>query len=140
MEEYIKEEFIVKNDIYKTLKDDLYCPVCEELMVIPMECSKCQNNYCEKCIKKWKEKGGGCPNRCTSPEFKKVIDKKRMILKIKFKCAKGCGAELFFEDFNNHYNSECFTKKRTGTKMDTEELAKYKEKNKKKKLTYFECK
>lgn len=136
MEEFLKTENIVKDDVYKALKESVICPLCQELMIVPMECSECQNLYCEKCIEQWKNKGGGCPNTCIDSELKKVIGKKRMISKIKFKCVKGCGAEIFFNDIEKHYNSECYKKKKTMKLMNKDEVSEYCEKNKIK-ITYF---
>ena len=76
MEEYLKVENIVQDGVYQALKESVICPLCEDLMIIPVECSNCQNLYCEPCIEKWKKKGGGCPNHCSNFEFKKVIEKK----------------------------------------------------------------
>ena len=42
--------------------------------------------------------------------MKDVIGKNRLISKFKFKCIKGCGAEIPFDDINNHYNSNCLEK------------------------------
>ena len=130
MEKFLKEENIVKDELFEALKESVICPLCEELMIVPMECSNCQNLYCEKCIEKWIKKGGGCPNNCTNSEFKKVIEKKRMITKIKFRCIKGCGAEILFNDVKNHYNSECYKKKKTMKLMEKNEVAEYFKKNK----------
>ena len=136
MEDFFKEENIVKNEIFEELKESVICPLCEELMIVPMECSICQNLYCEKCIEKWKKKGGGCPHQCTNYEFKKVIEKKRMITKIKFRCIKGCGAEIKYNDIVNHYNSECITKKKTMELMKRDIISSYCEKNNIK-IAYF---
>ena len=137
MEEFLKEENIVKDDVYKALKEEVICPICEGLMIIPIECSNCQNIYCQKCIEQWKTKGGGCPNHCANFEFRKVIEKKRMISKLKFRCIKGCGAEVLFNNIEKHYNSECIKKKKTMTLMKKEEITEYLKKNKKKKINYF---
>ena len=71
------------------------------------------------------KKGGGCPHQCINPEFKKVIEKKRMVTKLKFKCIKGCGAEIKFNDIKNHNNSECIRKKKTMQLMNREEISEY---------------
>ena len=136
MENYLTEENIVKDELFEALKESVICPLCEELMIVPMECSVCQNLYCEKCIEKWKKKGGTCPHQCSNSEFKKVIEKKRMISKIKFKCIKGCGAEILFNDITNHYNSECYKKKKTMKLMDKDKVDEYCKKNKIK-IIYF---
>ena len=136
MEAFFKEENIVKNELFEELKDEVICPICEGLMIVPMDCSVCQNLYCEKCIEQWKKKGGGCPHQCPNPQFKIVIEKKRMISKLKFRCIKGFGAEIKFNDIKNHYNSECITKKKTMQLMKKEEVSEYCQKNKIK-ISYF---
>jgi E3 ubiquitin-protein ligase NRDP1 len=139
MEEFLTEENIVKDEFFKKFKDQIICPICQNLMIIPMECSNCQNLYCEVCIEQWRKKGGGCPNHCINSEFKKVIEKKRMISNLKFKCIKGCGAKVLFNDIKNHYNSECYKKKRTMKLMNKNKVTKYCKKHKIS-ITYFERK
>ena len=140
MEQFLKIENIVKDELFKELKEDIICEICQGLMVIPMQCTKCQNTFCQKCIEVWQKKGGNCPYNCNDAQFIKVIEKKRMIRKIKFKCIKGCGAEVPFDDIEKHFNSDCFQKKKTMKLMDKEEVSKYKEKNRIKKIGYFTCK
>ena len=133
-EQYLKEDYIVKDDVFEAEKEELICPICEELMIVPMECSVCQNLYCQKCIEKWKKKGGNCPHHCTNSTFKIIIEKKRAISKIKFKCIKGCGAQILFKDIVSHYNSECIKRKKTMTLIDKKDIKKYTDK---KRINYF---
>ena len=107
MEQYINEDTIIKNDKYESFKEYIICPICKCLMIEPVICLSCQNNYCKNCIESWKKKGGSCPNKCENPIFKNVIGKNRLISKFNFKCIKGCGAEIPFDDINTHYNSNC---------------------------------
>ena len=107
MEQYINEDTIIKNDKYESFKENIICPICKCLMIEPLICLGCQNNYCKNCIESWKKKGVSCPNKCEDPIFKNVIGKNRLISKFKFKCIKGCGAEIPFDDINTHYNSNC---------------------------------
>ena len=137
MEQYLKDDYIVKDNVYEALKESVICSICEGLMIIPMECSNCQNLYCQKCIEKWKKKGGNCPHHCINSTFKIIIEKKRMISKIKFRCIKGCGAEILFNNIENHYKSDCIKRKKTMTLMSKEEVTEYQKKNKKKKMEYF---
>ena len=83
MEKYIKEEYIANLDTFEIIKDSVVCPICQCLMAEIMECMKCQNTCCKKCLDDWKKKGGDCPNRCKS-EFRKVIQKKNLISKLVF--------------------------------------------------------
>jgi len=136
MNEYIKEENIVKNEVYEALKDDITCQICFKLMILPMVCPNCQNTICNKCVDDWKKKGGTCPNGCKS-EFQKVIEKNNHIFKIKFKCIKGCGKEILFGDLAKH-SSDCInsSKNKKMTRISREELFKMKEKN----IEYFTSK
>ena len=63
------------------------------------------------------KKNGSCPNKCENSIFKPVIEKNRVITKFKFKCIKGCGTEIPFNDIKNHYSSNCLiNKKNTNNK------------------------
>ena len=121
MEKYINKKTIVKDTVYEVLKDSITCPICECLMIEPMECSKCQNTYCKKCIESWKKKNDSCPNRCNS-EFNKVIEKKNYITKMKFRCTKGCGAEIEYKDLESHYKANCISNFKKMVKFKKEEI------------------
>ena len=107
MEEYINEDTIIKNETYNSFPELIICQICQCIMLEPVMCVGCQNYYCKKCIDDWKKKSGVCPNRCKNPIFKSVIEKNRLISKMKFRCIKGCGAEISFDDIKSHYNSNC---------------------------------
>ena len=111
MEEYVNEETIIKNELYDTLKDDITCSICHHLMIHPVMCMNCLNIYCNKCIENCKNKGESCPNNCKEFNFKDVISKNNHINKFKFRCIKGCGAEIPFDDINKHYSEKCSPKK-----------------------------
>ena len=111
IEKYVNDETIIKDDKYETFKEYVICSICDSLMIEPVICLSCQNNYCKKCIEKWRENGGDCPNRCENPTFKDVIGRNRLISKFKFKCINGCGAEILFDNIKSHYDSDCPKKK-----------------------------
>ena len=112
MEEYVNEETIIKNADYDLFQDLLICQICFKLMIEPVMCINYQNCYCNNCIESWKKKNGSCPNKCENSIFKPVIEKNRVITKFKFKCIKGCGAEIPFNDIKNHYSSDCLRNKK----------------------------
>ena len=121
MEEYVNEETIVKNEKYESFKENIYCPICECLMIEPIMCFNCQNYFCKKCVEDWKGKNNNtCPNSCPNPVLKEVIGKNRLIAKFKFKCIKGCGAEIPFEEINNHYKSNCIKEKKENENSNKE--------------------
>ena len=112
MEKYVNEETLIKDDIFKSLPEDLIiCPICTLLMIEPVMCVNCMNHFCKKCTEDWNKKNNTCPNGCQNAILKTQIEKNRLITRLKFKCIKGCGAEIFFSDITNHYNSNCLEKK-----------------------------
>ena len=146
MEKYVNEETLIKDDTFKSLPEDLIiCPICTLLMIEPVMCLNCLNNFCKNCTDGWKKKNNTCPNGCENAILKTQIEKNRLITKLKFKCIKGCGAEILFTDIKNHYNSNCLEKKekeknKSESKLrilKKEEVAKLK---KNKKIEYFTSK
>ena len=136
MEKYANEKTLIKDDVFKSLPEDLIiCPICTLLMIEPVMCLNCLNNFCKNCTDKWKKKKNTCPNGCENATLKTQIEKNRLITKLKFKCIKGCGAEILFSDITNHYNSNCLEKKIRFLKK--EEVAKLKNR---KELDYFTSK
>ena len=111
MEKYINEDTIIKNETFNSFPELIICQICQCIMLEPVMCLKCQNYYCKKCIEDWKKKSPTCPNKCEEPIFKNVIEKNRLITKMKFKCIKGCGAEILFDDIKKHYSSNCLINK-----------------------------
>ena len=49
---------------------DIICKVCTFIAIVPVECQKCHNVFCEKCSKRF---GKGCVLKCggnlTQPNF-----------------------------------------------------------------------
>ena len=81
------------------------------------------------------KKNNTCPNGRENATLKTQIEKNRLITKLKFKCIKGCGAEILFSHIKNHYNSNCLEKKIRFLKK--EEVSKLKNR---KELDYFTSK
>ena len=46
----VSEEYLAPGIL---LKEDFKCQLCLQLLVEPVECSKCETMYCESCIAKW---------------------------------------------------------------------------------------
>ena len=118
MEKYINEDTIIKNETFNSFPELIICQICQCIMLEPVMCLNCQNYYCKKCIEDWKKKSPTCPNKCEEPIFKNVIEKNRLIIKMKFKCIKGCGAEILFDDIKKHYSSNCLINKDNNDKEE----------------------
>ena len=111
MEKYINEKTIIKDEVYNLFKDDIKCPNCKKIMIDPVMCLSCQTKFCKNCQKKLKKNRKNCPKKCHSPIINDVILKNNCITKFKFKCIKGCGKEISFDNIISHYNSDCKKKK-----------------------------
>ena len=124
MEEYVNENTIIKDAQYENFKEIIFCQICECLMIEPVMCFNCQNYFCKKCTEDWKSRNNNnsCPNRCEDTIMRNVIGKNRLISKFKFKCIKGCGAEIPFDDINNHYNSNCIENKKNDSNADVQKI------------------
>ena len=130
MEEYMNNDTIIKNDVYKAFPEELIiCQICRSLMIEPVMCLNCLNYYCKKCIDSSQKKSGTCPNKCENPIFNNVIEKNRLITKLKFKCKKGCGAILSFDKIEKHYNSNCLAQKPKIKILSEYQITEYKKQN-----------
>ena len=112
MEKYVNEETLIKNETYKSFPEDLIiCPIFQCLMIEPVMCCNCMNNFCKKCTDDWNKKSKTCHNGCKDAILRNQIEKNRLITKLKFRCIKGCGEEILFTDIKSHYDSNCLEKK-----------------------------
>ena len=134
MEKYVNEKTIIKNGQYEAFKDFIYCQICFNLMIEPFVCLNCQNKFCKKCAEEWEKKHRKCPLNCENTSLKKVIEKENMISRVKFKCIKGCGAEISFDDINNHYKSNCIENKKNKANVSNDDVQNIEEINKKRKI------
>ena len=77
-------------------------------MLKPVMCTSCQNYFCKNCIET--KSKGNCPQKCENSSLIDAVGKNLLINKFKFKCTKGCGAEIPFNDIQKHYSSNCIKK------------------------------
>lgn len=108
MEEYINEKTIIKGEKWELLKDNIICSLCKKIMLKPVMCTICQNNFCKNCIEN--KSKGKCPQKCENSSLIDIVEKNLLINKFKFKCIKGCGVEIPFNDIQKHYSSKCHKK------------------------------
>ena len=101
MEEFINNDTIVKDDVYKVFKESVSCPLCFNILINPIMCSKCQIVFCKSCISKLDNKGEKCPNNCTDPNYQNSIGKNEILSKLKFNCKK-CSSIIPYDNVKNH--------------------------------------
>ena len=125
MEKYINKKNIVKDNIYEAFKDLILCPICKSIMIQPAICLYCQNKFCQKCKEKMTNNEENCPGNCDYPNITDVTAKNNFITKFKFKCIKGCGKEIPFNDIEKHYESDCLSKINKVRTLTPKETAEY---------------
>ena len=103
LEKYVKNDFLVKDEAYSVIENQVTCPICCEIKLNPKMCTNCQNTFCGKCAGTLKS----CPFKC---ETSNCIDSrltKELLSKLSFKCINGCDKIIKFDDLKNHYDNEC---------------------------------
>ena len=106
MEEYINNNTIIQNDLYKIFQDSIICPLCNNIFIKPVMCMKCQNAFCKKCIDDWSKNNQQCPNGCNDANYQNCIGKNDLLSKLKFKCI-GCEKEIEYSEAEKHHGSCC---------------------------------
>ena len=49
LSKYASLDNIVKNNFYEVNKDEIECPICNLLIIGPMQCPDCQSSLCSGC-------------------------------------------------------------------------------------------
>ena len=122
MEKYINNETIIKNDIYEAFKDVINCSICQNILIDPVMCMNCQNNFCKKCI----EKQNIC-SHCREVNFRKSIGKQDILSKLTFKC-KECGKKYLYDEAERHHCINNLNSNQKITKLSEQEIKELKEK------------
>ena len=103
---FLTEKNVINSQIYATIKDQIICTICKDIMIAPMICLNCQNSFCKTCIEKWNLLKQNCPFRCKSPNFKKSVTINQLVSKLEFKCEE-CNATLNYDDMKKHFFTKC---------------------------------
>ena len=106
MEEYVNNDTLKEDDISTSFKNSVTCSICNNILINPIICLKCQKVFCKKCIDKWKENNNNCPNNCNEPNYQKCLGKNDILSKFKFFCV-GCNDEIDYDKAEAHHNDCC---------------------------------
>ena len=124
----ISPDDITNKGSCETILNLLICQVCFHIIVSPVQCEKCDQCFCEYCIKRNKN---NCPYKCSSTNFKKNRFVNNILSTLKFKCSNGCGKIIDYDNLGKHYDEECekidFKKKYLDLKKRLEKAKKKKE-------------
>ena len=106
LHDYINENSIVKDEIYKNFESLFTCIICLDIIIEPTMCIKCKHVYCKQCIKKWCKINSKCPNRCENPEYQNCLDIMKLLSKLSFNCKK-CKNVISYDEMEKHFLSKC---------------------------------
>lgn len=101
------EEYIIKDDFYKSVLDEITCSICSCIKLNPIMCTKCQNSFCSLCIENWRKKSKECPFKCVNPQYTFCRIVKNLLSKLNFKCKNNCGEIIPYDKLNSHYEFDC---------------------------------
>lgn len=106
LNDYINEDNVEKDQLYESIKETIFCPICRNIMIKPVMCMNCQNNYCRSCINRWSYIKDYCPNKCKNAEYKNSLVISNILSKLNFKC-KDCLTIINYEKMEKHVLSKC---------------------------------
>jgi hypothetical protein len=97
-------DLIENKDHFLKYENFLSCAICEGFLIEPLECTKCQTNYCKGCLNTW---NGNCPKKCGSKNYTKVhrITSHSLDL-LTIKCSK-CTSLVNYSGYLDHINDKC---------------------------------
>ena len=107
---FLNPEFIENKDFYNKISDIISCPICNGILIEPIQCETCENNYCKICIENWLKKSNSCPFKCSSlPKFKQSSRQTKSLLEtLLFSCENSCGKNnINYNEIIKHYSNEC---------------------------------
>ena len=103
---YLDTSLLVNSKKFEGIEKDITCPICQGIINDPYFCNKCQNNFCSKCINKWKDNSTKCPFRCLSPIYIQNKFLTRIFSELlKFKCQKGCDEIISYNNISTHFEN-----------------------------------
>lgn len=93
------------------IDSELICPICDEIVEDPVECSHCEKAFCRECIQDWSSRKSECPYRCpkldlrSSHRFFRSLHDSVLIKCVRFR--EGCNAVEPIANIKKHEMLEC---------------------------------
>ena len=105
---YVDPDSVVDKESFKLIKSNVICSICTGIIVSPIQCTNCENTFCETCIEEWSNKPGNeCPFRCKNPKYKSSRTINNILSNLTFKCQNGCNEIIPYSELEKHYNDKC---------------------------------
>ena len=103
---FLDNSLLINQQKFEGIEKDITCPICQGILNDPYFCTKCQNNFCYKCINKYKLNNKKCPFRCKNANYIKNLFLNKIFSELlKFKCSKGCDEIIPYKEVNIHYEN-----------------------------------
>lgn len=100
---FLETKYIANPEFLENLKDIVICSICTGVLINPVQCNKCENSYCKKCIEEWSKVQNYCPMKCKEQTFKEASRiTKNILSKIHFICPLGCFKKMDYQELLNH--------------------------------------
>lgn len=131
---YLEECEILNTQFYKdhfqSFSINAVCPICHFIIQDPYFCSKCQCNFCKKCIFEWMSinnsnsslKESDCVYKCKDSTINQNRILSQLLEKLKFKCRK-CLKEIEYLTAKDHYLNQCSKNEDKKKEMEKLEIA-----------------
>lgn len=120
IEDYINENTVINDEIYKEVKDSIICLICQNIIINPLMCMICKNTFCKKCINQWTKRDPKCPIKCKNPNYQENSKLALLLSKLKFKC-NFCNNTSEYNAMKNHFSSGCDNFKRIKNSLEKKE-------------------
>lgn len=79
------------------------CKICGGVIIDAVQCEKCDNCFCKKCISKITE----CPYQCGDIKVRPSKLMNKILNNLKFKCLNDCEAIIPYKELFSHYLLSC---------------------------------
>ena len=108
----ISSENVKNKEYFQGIQDLTICFYCNNILIDPIECNKCESNYCRECIYSINSNNSICPKKCYLPRFSnssKYV--KDLLSKIEFSCV--CFRTIPYLEYLSHVSKctgkQCFS-------------------------------
>jgi hypothetical protein len=105
----MKIENIISSDIFDSnfITHHLICRICKCVLLKPVQCPECEENFCSSCFMEFSQENKYCINSCTVKESVKThVAVINFLEKLKFKCI-GNNEEINYVDIVKHLTETC---------------------------------
>jgi hypothetical protein len=93
---------------FAEFKEEILCSICLDIVNEPLSCAECFSMFCSFCLKTWSKNNKNiCPLKCKFNPQKLVLSTLKLLNKIKLKCGNDCGQNVMYENYLNHFITEC---------------------------------